>query len=176
MTQLILINGAPGSGKLTLADHLAQDRAMTLALDVDWIKHSLGRWDDDPAGSGLHARRLALAMVREHMRAGYDVVIGQYLAKPTFIEQLEHLATELNVRFVEFILNVNATVLAERLAGRSNSPTRPEHQVNNSLVGPEDADHLVKSLEGLRRTRPTAIWIDADGSMTDALDLLRFYL
>ena len=60
MTRLVLINGAPGSGKSTLADGLAQDQPMTLALDVDVIKHSLGRWSDDLLASGLHARRLSL--------------------------------------------------------------------------------------------------------------------
>ena len=160
----------------TLTDLLAQDRAMVLALDIDWIKHSLSRWGDDPVGSGLHARRMAVAMAREHMSAGYDVVIGQYLAKSTFIEELEGLATELDVCFVEFILNVEAAVLTERLARRSQAPTRPEHQVNNTLVGPEDADHLVKSLQGLQRTRPAAIWIDANGSLADILGSLRTYL
>ena len=49
MTRLVLINGAPGSGKSTLADGLAQNQPMTLALDVDVIKHSLGRWSDVPS-------------------------------------------------------------------------------------------------------------------------------
>lgn len=78
MTRLVLINGSPGSGKSTLADGLAQDRPMTLALDVDVIKHSLGRWSDDLLASGPHARRLSLALAREQLSAGYDVVLGQY--------------------------------------------------------------------------------------------------
>ena len=38
MTRLVLINGAPGSGKSMIAHALAQDRSMTLALDIDRIK------------------------------------------------------------------------------------------------------------------------------------------
>ena len=68
---------------------------MTLALDVDGIKHSLGRWHEDPLASGLHARRLAIALAREQLSAGYDVVVGQYLARTDFIEDLERLAAEL---------------------------------------------------------------------------------
>lgn len=83
MTRLVLINGAPGSGKSTIAQALAQDRAMTLALDVDGIKHSLGRWEEDPLASGLHARRLTLALAGEQLQAGFDVVIGQYLPEPS---------------------------------------------------------------------------------------------
>jgi len=173
---IALINGAPGSGKSTLADHLAQDRPMTLALDVDGIKHCLGRWREDPDASGWHARRLALALAREQLCAGYDVVIGQYLAQSAFIEELERLAAALDTRFFEFVLSLSPAALAERIAGRSVTPSRPEHAINNGLVTPEDADRLVASLEGLRHTRPMAVWIDAEGSPSAVADLLRAHL
>lgn len=173
MTRLVLINGAPGSGKSTLAEALARDQPLTLALDVDGIKHSLGQWKEDLLASGLHARRLTLALAREQLSAGYDVVIGQYLARTDFIEDLERLAAELDARFFEFMLHLSAPALAERLTGRSSAPTRPEQMVNNSLVGPDDAAGLVKSLEGLRETRPRAVWVDAQGSLPATLDLLR---
>ena len=41
------------------------------------------------------------------------------------------------------------------------------------MVGPDDAVRLVKSLEGLRETRPSAVWVDAGGSLSATLDLLR---
>ena len=173
MTRLVLINGAPGSGKSTLAAALAQDRPLTLALDVDAIKHSLGRWDDDLLASGLHARRLALALAREHLDAGYDVVLGQYLARTDFIEDLERLAAELGASFVELVLELDAPSLAERLAGRSSAPTRPEQVVNDRLVGPDDADRLVASLEPLRDSRPSAVWVDGRGALLPTLDLVR---
>jgi predicted kinase len=173
VTRLVLINGAPGSGKSTLAHGLAQDRPMTFALDVDGLKHSLGHWSEDLLASGLHARRLALALAREQLSAGYDVVVGQYLARTAFIEDLERLTEELDARFYEFILELDAPTLADRLAGRSCAPSRPEHRLNSSLVGPDDADPLVRSLEELRETRPGAVWIDARGSLLSTLDLLR---
>jgi predicted kinase len=146
---------------------------MTLPLDIDGIKHSLGRWDDDPLAAGRHARRLSLALAREHLSAGFDVVLGQYLARTDFVEDLERLAAQLDARFFELILEVDAAVLAERLAARSTAPSRSEHLVNNRLVGPADADRLVASLEPLRDTRPKAVWIDARGSLSSTLDLLR---
>ena len=173
MTRLVLINGAPGSGKSTLAEALAHDQPLTLALDVDGIKHSLGQWNEDLPASGLHARRLALALAREQLSAGYDVVIGQYLARTDFVDDLERVASELDARFFEFMLDLNASALAERLAGRSRAPSRPEHLVNNSLVKPDDADLLVESLEGLRQTRPGAVWLAAQGSLPETLGLLR---
>lgn len=173
MTRLVLINGAPGSGKSTLADGLAQNQPMTLALDVDVIKHSLGRWSDDLFASGLHARRLSLALAREQLRAGYDVVLGQYLARTPFIEDLERLAAELDAQFFEFVLDLDAPTLAERLAFRSSAPSRSEHTANNVLIGPGDADLLVQSLQSLRKTRPGAVWIDARGSLPSTLHVLQ---
>lgn len=146
---------------------------MALALDVDGIKHALGHWDEDLLASGLHARRLSLALAREHLGAGYDVVIGQYLVQTDFIEDLERLAGELDAGFLELVLDVDARSLAERLAGRSSAPSRPEHLVNNTLVGPEDSDDLVTSMEPLRRSRPGAVWIDARGSLSETLNALR---
>ena len=173
VTRLILINGAPGSGISTLAAALAQDAAMTLALDVDALKHSLGRWREDSQASGLHARALALALAREHLASGHDVVLGQFLARTAFIEQLEALAATLDVHFVELILDLDPTRLAERLAARRDSPSRAEHTVNNHLVGPDDAQRLVESLGALHRTRPRAVWVDAQGSLASTLDRIR---
>ena len=173
VTRLILINGAPGSGKSTLAAALAQDSAMTLALDVDAIRHSLGRWREDTQASGLHARALSLALAREQLASGHDVLLGQFLAKTVFIEQLEALAAALGVRFVELILDLEPRLLAERLATRREAPSRAEHAVNNDLVGPDDAQRLVESLDVLHRTRPRAVWVDAQGSVASTLDRLR---
>ena len=173
MTRLVLINGAPGSGKSTVAAALAQDLALTLALDVDGIKHALGRWDDDLLASGLQARRLALALAREQLRAGYDVVVGQYLARADFIDELEAVTAELDARFREIVLELDAPALAERLARRSSAPSRPEHRLNDRLVGPDDAVRLVESIEGLRAARPHAVWVDARGSLSETLASVR---
>lgn len=149
---------------------------MTLALDVDALKHALGRWRDDPIASGLHARRLALAVAREHLRAGWDVVVGQYLARTDFIEQLERVCVESDAVFVEVVLELSPSELAARLASRAAAPSRTEHLVNNQLAGPDDAPHFIESLRSLRETRPDAIWVAAHGTVAETLDRLRTVL
>ena len=170
---LVLINGAPGAGKSTLARLLAQDRRMALPIDVDVLKHSLTGWDADPTGSGLHARRLCLALAEVQLTAGFDVVVGQYLARPAFIDDLAGTARAHGARFHELVLDLDVATLAERLAMRAAAPDRPEHAVNNQLVTAADASSLVESLEPLRGLRPTSVWIDARGGPGETLVRLR---
>lgn len=171
--RLVLINGAPGSGKSTLAHLLAQGRQMALPIDLDVLKHSLGRWDADPSASGLHARRLCLALVAAQLGAGYDVVVGQYLARTPFIEDLAASARTRGARFYEFVLDVDVPTLVERLALRASTPDRPEHAANNRLVSQDDARRLVASMGLLRDLRPGAVWVDARGAPDATLARLR---
>ena len=135
VTRLVLINGAPGSGKSTIASALAQDSRMMFALDIDAVKHSLGRWEEDPSASGLHARRLSLALASEQLRAGFDLVVGQYLAKTAFIEDLEQLAERHGARFCEFVLDLDAAALADRLAARASTQIGWSIRSTTSLSG-----------------------------------------
>lgn len=166
---LLLLNGAPGSGKSTLAARAAARRPLALALDIDTLKHSLGGWDRDLHGSGLQARRLALALARAHLADGHDVVIGQYLARTPFLVELEALAEQCGARFVETALVLDVTTLAERLIARRRAPDRPEQAANDRFVGPEDAEDLVASLEQLLARRPHARRLDASRPLQDVL-------
>jgi predicted kinase len=170
---LVLINGAPGSGKSTLAHLLAQDEPLTLALDIDVIKHALGRWEAALPESGLTARRLAIAMIVDHLDSGRDVIVGQFLARTEFIERLQAVAAERGARFVELVLAVDEAVLCARLRGRAAHPERVEHTVNNALVTTDDVPALARSIDRLITLRPAAVVIDGDGSLAVTLDLVR---
>lgn len=144
-------------------------------LDVDAIKHALPTWTTDPHEAGLEARRLAIVEITRLLSQGSDVVLGQYLARPDFIEELEDLASRSGATFVEVILEIDAPSLATRIARRSEIPTRPEHAINNELVGPADVEALVASIEALRAVRPQAKPISSN-SLDSALNEIRALL
>lgn len=144
-------------------------------LDVDAIKHALPTWTTDPQEAGLEARRLAIVEITRLLSQGSDVVLGQYLARPDFIEELEALASRSGATFVEVVLELDAPSLATRIARRSEIPTRPEHAINNELVGPADVEAMVASIEALRAVRPQAKRI-CSSSLDSALNEIRALL
>ncbi|MGH8878730.1 MAG: AAA family ATPase [Stackebrandtia sp.] len=73
MPRLILINGAPGCGKSTLARRYADRFPLTLNLDIDLIRGQLGRWKDDPGAAGALARDIAVAAARTQLASGHNV-------------------------------------------------------------------------------------------------------
>lgn len=176
MARLVLVNGAPGSGKSTVVERLAQDNPLALPVDVDTLKHSLGRWQDDATVAGLHARRLALALAAAQLELGGDVLVAQYLARAGFVTELEAVAASHGCAFHELVLDVDVDTLRSRLAERAGVPTRPEHEVNNRLLGPADAQRLVERMGRLVSERRAAIVVDARGSLGETLDRVRAVL
>lgn len=132
--RLILLNGPPGIGKSTLAQRFADEHPLALALDLDVVRGMLGRWRDQPIEAGLQARALTLAMAREHLGAGHDVVIPQYLGRPQFIDQAERLAEELDVRFLEFVLMTGRDDAVRRFQQRTAAAATPAHVAAGELM------------------------------------------
>lgn len=170
---MILINGAPGSGKSTIADRLAQDRPLDLALDLDVLKHSLGQWDADMTAAGYHARHLALAVVAAQIESGHDVYIGQFLAKTEFIDQLQNAAEGRGAAFVEVILTADAPTLQRRIDERALHPERAEHLINASMVSAEDVPAHVRAIDRVATLRSSAKLVDASGELDDTVERVR---
>lgn len=170
---LMLLNGAPGSGKSTLAALLAAETPLAMALDIDQVKHSLGGWDRDLRASGLQARRLAVALIRQQLADSHDVILGQYLARTAFLEELAQLAAENGARFVEVALILDERTLAQRLSGRREHPDRLEQAHNDRFVGPDDAAELVRLIEKVLERRPTAHLMEVNRERTTILADLR---
>lgn len=168
-----MINGAPGTGKSTIAHQLAQDRPLDLALDLDALKHSLGQWNADMTAAGYQARRLALAVVGAQIDSGRDVYVGQFLAKTEFIDQLQRAAEGRGATFVELILTADVCTLQRRLLERALHPGRPEHLINASIVSTEDVPTLVHAIDRLAKFRPSAKLVDASGELDATVERVR---
>lgn len=169
---LVLLNGPPGIGKSTLADVLASRHDHLTALDVDVVKHDLDSWPTDPQAAGLRAREVVLEQARPRLAAGQGVVIGQYLARPAFPDQLARLAEQVPADFVHVVLEVPADVLGGRLRERRRAPTRAEQAINDADVDPSEAAQLIASVDALAVGLEGVARVDASGTVAETLALL----
>jgi hypothetical protein len=94
----------------------------------------LGAWLDHAHDAGLAARRLALAMARTHLTAGHDVIVPQFLARETFVGELEALAGDTGARFVEFALLTERVDTLDAFSARSAAPENQQHLDAQRLV------------------------------------------
>lgn len=166
MARLILLNGAPASGKSSLARRFAEDHPFCLVLDIDDVRGMLGRWADDPEQSGLAARALAAAMARTHLAADRDVVVPQLLGRVEFIEELQSIAVDSGAAWYEVLLTASPDALVERLARRSAHPSRQADVDASTLLtraGGEDAVRAYRDrIDALTRTRPGTLLLDTE--------------
>lgn len=140
--RLIVLNGPPGAGKSTLAQRLADAHPMLLNLEIDLLRRQLGGWKAEPYAAGMRARELALDVARNHLAAGYDVVVAQYLGRADYLRALEAVAAETGARFFEFVLLDTKDVMRDRFVTRSAAAREPAHV---------DAQELLDRVGGLRQ-------------------------
>lgn len=158
MARLILINGAPSSGKSTLARRYADDHPLTLDLDLDMVRSLLGGWLAEWSEAGVLTRRMALEMARVHLAGGRDVVVPQFLGRPDFVLELESLCASVGVPFVEVALVSSASEAASRFAARSRDPVTDAHRdaaaLQERLGGPPEIPAMYARLLQVVEARP----------------------
>ena len=166
--RLILINGAPASGKTTLARAWCARHApeLPLALDIDALRAMLGGWQDDLHAAGLAARDLAVAAISVHLASGRDVVVPQYLRRAEFIERLEATAASCGAVFVETALRIDATTAAERFEARAAGLGSGD--IHSTLESEMPA--VVADFERFMQSRPAVVRLPAGDGALPALE------
>jgi predicted kinase len=160
---LIVLNGPPAAGKSTLARQYCVDHPLAFALDIDGIRHQLGRWRDQPAEAGLAARAIAVAAARVHLTAGYDVVVPQLLANQGFLDELAAAAAASSAQFVEVMISIARDQSLQRYSDRWRSGRDPVH---GAAAAPdlEDVGRTYDRLVAFAATRDVAIPLPAGTS------------
>jgi predicted kinase len=155
ISRLILINGAPASGKSTLARRYVDGDQGTALVEVDTLQMTLPNWEHDEA-TRLTARDLAGAAIVEHLSAGHDVVIAQYFGRLGYIVLLEAVATEHGATFVEVILATDAALAIDRFWARRRAMTeRGEIHPERDIADADVQAFIVDAVDRLSRL-PTA--------------------
>lgn len=177
MTRLVLLNGAPASGKSTLARRFAEDHPLTLVLDLDVVRGLLGRWLDTPTEAGHLARGIALEMARVHLAAGHDVIVPQFLGRLEFVLALERLCDEVGAVFVELVLLSSPEEAADRFMRRSAQSADVDHQDAAALLEREGGtgrlrDMYQQLLDVVSARQNTRAIMTVDGNVDQAYESL----
>jgi len=159
MARLIHLNGPSGIGKSTVARRYADRHPGVLDLEADQIVTLLGGWRDAFWDTLPAARRLALAMAETHLRAGFDVVMPQLVARVDQAERFEAAARAGGGEYLEIVLVASARNGAARYAGRG------EHVAADAMAargGAEVLDQINGHVAEYLPLRPQCTVLDTD--------------
>jgi predicted kinase len=176
--RLIVLNGPPGIGKSTLARRYVEEHPLTLALEQDVVRGLIGGWRTREIDSGMLARELCLAMARAHLLGGHDVIVPQFVALPSYLDQLRSVATETGVHHVEILLLDDVVAAERRFHARIHDPLWPEHQriaaefIEQAGGFRDQYDRMIRGVDGRTLHLITSVEGDIDGTFAALLLVL----
>lgn len=132
--KLIILNGALGVGKSTLAEKYAEAHPLTLKLDIDEVRRWISNFREEKEISGPLSKKIANEMTRVHLQAGYDVIISQIFIHEEPLEQLEKVAQECGAGFFEFLISIPKEDSVQRFIERGKASGYPDGFSPNGLV------------------------------------------
>lgn len=166
MLRLIHLNGPPGIGKSTLAELYVDNHPGVLNLDIDQVRCLIGGWRDHFAEAGELVRPIALSMARTHLRAGYDVVMPQYLGRLSEIERFEAVAHDSGAEFREIVVMDSKERSLERFTRRGDDAELPWHRQVQEKVDQNGGLPLLADMHDrlaeVLRSRPAACVVQSE--------------
>ena len=172
---LLLLNGPPGIGKSSVGQRLCSGRPLSLCLDIDMLRRSLGQWMDHQERSGELARGLALAATERHLSGGYDVVVPQFLGRLTFVERLEELAHDVGAPFHHVVLMDEERSASSRFFGRAHALDATEqHREAAAMAGGEAGyAQMYTALLAVCAARGVAVVPSVEGDIVGTVALVQ---
>ena len=144
-----------------MARRYADEHPGVLDLDVDRLRGLVGGSASRFEETGEIVRRLALAMLVEHLRGGRDVVLPQFLGRVSELERFERAARDGGgtVRHVVLIDDVDACV--RRFEARSDRADDPWHAHVREVVATSGGEGLLRTMHArvldVIAARPSAV-------------------
>jgi len=116
--KLILLNGAAGVGKTTIAEHYIAEHPLTLSISRDEIIVMIGQWFKHETAAKSLTFELIKSMAITHLRRGHDVLLPYLLTDATRAEAFEKIAKDLNIDYKEILLHTTKEDAVQRLLKR----------------------------------------------------------
>jgi predicted kinase len=135
---LIVIYGAPGAGKTTLADLLHDELSYTAHIGVDHIKRFISEFREIPSHQEV-SMKVINTMAEEYLKNGINVIVEQGINRSQ-IETLKQITDKQNAHFFVYRLEADRNIRDDRVAERTTKLGKPE-------IPRETIDALTKVFE-----------------------------
>lgn len=158
--KLIILNGACGAGKSTVAERLHSDLPMSLLVVVDTWRKLISEWREHRKESQVLGYKIAWVSVDAYLAEGHDVVVDKAILNDyKTLEELVRIGKAHGAQIYEFIITASKEIVMERATARGFSP--------NGLLTLESVEHLWELSQDLKEKRTDAIYIDTSALSPD---------
>jgi len=152
----IFVNGLPGSGKSTYARNFVNARRGWLNLDVDLLRGLLGTASVDFVQAGAEVQPLALAVLREQIASGGNVIFPQLFFIPAEASAFEDAVLASGGRIRRTLLREDVDECWRRVEARARQA--PADSVERGILDLLTDAGGVAELE--RMERQLSAWSD----------------
>lgn len=168
MPKLIILNGACGVGKNTIAQMYADDHPGTEILDVDEIRRTIPNYRENRVESGKESFRMAYKQASNKLANGHDVIIPSCVRWQDSFEAFEQAAKNVGAEFVELLLDLPKEAAIKRAVNRGFKP--------GGLLTPDNLAPMYEEMMGAVEQRPHTIKIDASGDVDSTYQTVKSQL
>lgn len=156
--KLIIINGAPGAGKSSVANIVHQSLpSLSFLLKFDAQRRFLKDRHENREEARTVTYEVCKAIIEGCFNQEKDVVFEGVLPDPSIFEDLEIITKKYNAQMYEFILSADKDTIIERNTDR---PRPADALPDSKQVTTDTAEKFWNLIELLKNDRPAANMID----------------
>ena len=156
---VVIVNGACGVGKSTIAARIHEYLELSFLLDIDSQRRFFSHYREKKEESAQASRVLALAILSSCLSAGYDVVIDKMIFDSKVIDAFYEIANKRNAKVIEIILWAPKEVAMQRAEKRGWR--------DGGLLTPEKVLTFWEKINELKKQRSCAIILDTSSNSED---------